>query len=258
MAAPAMLPLNQGFVGPMEPTYEQLYLYLRVSGMVTPSRMGDTYEALGEPVTWVPGLIPPRSGLNLGLGFMELMQGLAGVFDPEQIKRVAPKAQHELFTEQMAYGPRLAPAVPGLLAKLRDDPQTRQAVAFIGARADGPSDNLPCTLTMQFLQREGRLNLITSMRSWDISRGLPYDMMFQGGYLMALARCLGVEPGWCCCMAGSLHLYADQAHKLPGGAERRFRLDDSVPTGWAELQEWAYDQIWEVQRIPAGVVVEDA
>lgn len=256
MTVAPMLPLNQGFVGSMEPTYEQIYLYLRVNGMVTSSRMGSTYEVLGEPVTWVPGLIPPRTGLNLGLGFMELLQGLAGVFDPEQIRRVAPKAQHELFTEQMAYGPRLAWQMEYLIAAIRRDPYTRQAVAFIGSERDGPTNALPCTLSMQFLARDGQLNLVTAMRSWDISRGMPYDMMFQGGYLMALARCLGLDPGWCCCTAGSLHLYEDQAAKRPGGRERSFRFDDSVPRHWAGIQDWARAQIPTMQRIPDGILIE--
>lgn len=242
----------------MEPTYEQIYTALRVDGDCVPSRMGDTYETLAEPVTWEAGYIVPRQGLNLALGFMELLQGIAGIFDPEQIKRVAPKAQHELFTEQMAYGPRLAPQIPGIIDKLQADPLTRQAVAFIGSAKDGPSDSLPCTLSLQFLARQGDLNLITSMRSWDVSRGLPYDMIFQSGYLMALARCLGLRPGWCCCMAGSLHLYEDQVRKLPVGKERSFRFDNGkVPCTWESLQLWAEFWVEHMTRVPDGIVVED-
>lgn len=241
----------------MKPTYEQIYTTLQVSGERVPSRMGDTYEMLGAPVGWQAGEIPPRRGLNLGLGFMELLQGIAGVFDVEQIKRVAPRAQHELFTEQMAYGPRLAPQIPDIIAKLRADPLTRQAVAFIGSAKDGPSDGLPCTLSLQFLLRHGRLNLVTSMRSWDVSRGLPYDVMFQGGYLMAVARCLNAEPGWCCCQAGSMHLYEDQVKKMPGGPERRFRLAERMPTDWRGFQTWASWHIPTMEQVPDGVLLEE-
>lgn len=245
----------------MNPSYSELFEELEANGEVVMSRHGPTLERLGVAVTFEAGEMVTRAGIRDALGFMELMQIVAGVFDPEAIKRVAPRANHELFTAQMAYGPRIVGQVPAILEKLEADPDTRQAVLFIGSPEDGPTNQQPCTTTMQFLLRsieggEPQLNVVSSMRSWDVTRGLAYDVMFQGGLTMALARCLDVPAGVIRCTAGSLHLYEDEAHKRPQDVDRRFRFMDRVPRDWFGLQEWAMDEVGRMDQVPNGVVVE--
>lgn len=242
----------------MHPPYEQLFIETTLRGLPVPSRYGPTRELLGHSVQYEAGEMISRRGFNESLGFMELMQVLAGVHDPQAIQKVAPNAQLELFTQKMSYGPRLLHQMDLVIWALQDDPNTRQAVAFIGEPDDHPSNDLPCTLTVQFLQREGFLHSIVSMRSWDITRGLSYDIIVQGGLLMAVARCLNAQPGIVQTTAGSMHVYEDQMDKVPTEDRgRRFSFNAHVPRTWEEIQDWARVEVDAARRIPFGIMIEE-
>jgi hypothetical protein len=155
-------------------------------GAEVPSRYGATLE-LPRPlnVTFDAGMLLSRPKINYGLGWMELLQLLAGIFDPKALVRMAPNAQHNLFTFQMAYGPRIYHRMPAIIMKLQEDPGTRQAVLFIGHPDDGPTSDLPCTISIQFLIRFGTMRANVSMRSWDLVKGMAYDVMMFGGLTLA-------------------------------------------------------------------------
>ena len=105
------------------------------------------------------------------------------------------------------------------------DLDTRRAVIAIDDKefhysADGvgivPSGrDVPCTLTMQFLVREGRLHLHVNMRSNDVFWGMAYDI-FSFTLLQELMlgelrdHGLDIELGWYYHTVGSLHLYVDR------------------------------------------------
>ncbi len=99
---------------------------------------------------------------------------------------------------------------------LTADPDSRQAVISIYDRHDllgFGGKNTPCTLDLQFLVRDGRLNLITYMRSSDAYKGVSYDVMVFTLLQEYVARRLGLELGVYLHRAGSLHLYdADTQH----------------------------------------------
>jgi thymidylate synthase len=67
--------------------------------------------------------------------------------------------------------------------------------------------DVPCCTTLQFLLRDGRLNLITYMRSNDIFTGFGYDIFFFTMLQELLACELEVALGWYQHVVGSLHLY---------------------------------------------------
>ena len=90
---------------------------------------------------------------------------------------------------------------------LKADPNTRQAVIHIKDASNEQTKDLPCTLTLQFLIRGGKLNLIANMRSNDIWLGFPYDAFSFTCLQMKMAMELGVEVGFYIHMAGSMHLY---------------------------------------------------
>jgi thymidylate synthase len=66
---------------------------------------------------------------------------------------------------------------------------------------------IPCTCTLQFLIRNGRLHLVTYMRSNDAYIGLPHDVFAFTMLQEILARTLGVQLGPYKHLVGSLHLY---------------------------------------------------
>jgi thymidylate synthase len=91
------------------------------------------------------------------------------------------------------------------------DPSSRRAVLSVFTPDDLTdaigSPDLPCCCSLHFLIRDGRLNLITYMRSNDIFTGFGYDIFFFT-MLQELMSCeLGVGLGWYQHVVGSLHLY---------------------------------------------------
>ena len=92
---------------------------------------------------------------------------------------------------------------------LKKDPDSRQAVVNIydSISRHQSSKDIPCTLTLQFLIREGKLNLITNMRSNDLLWGFPYDINAFCFIQEVMAKWLNVELGYYQHNVGSTHIY---------------------------------------------------
>lgn len=114
-----------------------------------------------------------------------------------------------------AYGPRLfgggdSSQMAKILAALKGrNTDTRRAVLQIFDRSDLKPHNrdIPCTTTLQFLPRQGKLHLAATMRSNDAYIGFPGDV-FAFTFIQELAaKTLGLELGTYTHFVGSLHLY---------------------------------------------------
>lgn len=117
-----------------------------------------------------------------------------------------------------------------IIDRLTQDPNSRQAVIHIkNARPiTDPTKDTPCTLSMQFLIRDGRLNLTVTMRSNDVWTGVPYDMFSFCAMQVTMAMRLGVEVGTYVHQAGSLHLYERNAPSKPQ-EENHASTQESAP-----------------------------
>ena len=94
--------------------------------------------------------------------------------------------------------------------ELEHDPNSRRAVVHIKEARDltlYPSNDVNCTVCLQFFLRHGKLMETVYMRSNDVWMGLPYDMAYFMGLQVRMAMELGVELGEYTHIAGSLHLY---------------------------------------------------
>lgn len=103
---------------------------------------------------------------------------------------------------------------------LKNNPTSRQAILHIKeARnvVDNPTKDLNCTIALQFLLRNGKLDMITTMRSNDIWLGLPYDVFNFTCMQIQMAMELNVEIGKYYHNVGSLHLYKKDVEKLAKG-----------------------------------------
>lgn len=105
-----------------------------------------------------------------------------------------------------AYGPHVSGGVHSVIAKLKADPMTRQAVIQI-PRPQSKTKDEPCTLSLQFLNRDEQLHCIVSMRSSDIWLGVPYDVFTFTQIQNCIAGALGLDRGFFSLHAGSSHLY---------------------------------------------------
>ena len=100
---------------------------------------------------------------------------------------------------------------------LKHDLNSRQAVIHIkdaNNTLNKPTKDLNCTIALQFLIRNNKLDLIVTMRSNDLWLGLPYDVFNFTCMQIQMAMELGVEIGRYYHNAGSLHLYKKDAEKL--------------------------------------------
>lgn len=93
------------------------------------------------------------------------------------------------------------------------DPNSRQAVLHIKTADDKPSNDVNCTVCLQFLIRDGKLHATVYMRSNDIWMGFPYDVFSFTAMQCKMAMELGVGIGTYTHIAGSLHLYERNGSK---------------------------------------------
>ena len=108
--------------------------------------------------------------------------------------------------------------VRNVIALLRERPTSRRAVIQLFNAEDlaDKHDEIPCTTTLQFLVREERIHLITTMRSNDAYIGLPHDVFCFTMLQEIVARTLGREIGRYMHFVGSVHLY--DRHRAPAQA----------------------------------------
>lgn len=100
---------------------------------------------------------------------------------------------------------------------LTKSPNSRQAVIHIKEPRDvirRPTKDLNCTLTLQFLIRENKLDMIVNMRSNDAWLGLPYDVFNFTCMQIQMAMALGVDIGTYYHNTASLHLYKHDLEKI--------------------------------------------
>lgn len=120
------------------------------------------------------------------------------------------------FTFAGAYGPKVVSQIDYVINTLVKDPFSRQAVLTIWRENPGPSKDIPCTISVQFIIRENQLHLIDTMRSSDMWLGWPYDTfnfsMIAVYVILEYYRLTGVELelGLLGMNLGSLHLYESE------------------------------------------------
>ena len=100
---------------------------------------------------------------------------------------------------------------------LQENTNSRQAIIHIKEARnliDNPTKDLNCTIALQFLLRNNKLDFIVTMRSNAIWLGLPYDLFNFTCMQIQMAMELGVDIGTYYHNAGSLHIYKEDVNKL--------------------------------------------
>ena len=107
-----------------------------------------------------------------------------------------------------AYGPRIFKEQwCQVVTKLKQDTESRQAVISIFEPRDNgvETKDVPCTVSIQFMVREGKLNMYVNMRSNDFILGFPYDCFSFTLFQKLMAEELGID-------VGTYHHYVVSAH----------------------------------------------
>lgn len=207
---------------------------LQQSTPVVQATRGEFRELLG--VTLV--LTNPRARLGRGIRqgrlfscLGELLWYLSGSNSLDFISYYIPKYREESadgMTIKGSYGERLfrSRQIYRVLRLLRTKKTSRRAVLqiFMPKDLNNPKE-VPCTISLQFIARDGKLDLIASMRSNDALFGLPHDIFSFTMIQEIAARHLGLKLGKYTHFVGSLHLYSDQLEKaqnyVDDGLQRR-------------------------------------
>jgi thymidylate synthase len=187
-------------------------------------------------------LLPVGVGrrVNLKLAALEALGMIAGEWPWDLITRVAPLYSSVLVSgddpgaaQYAAYGPRISRQLPVVLDMLREDNATRQAVLQIWKPEDlTHQGDRPCTISLQFLRRNAKLECHTYMRSQDVWLGLAMDVFVFTQLQLTMAAALGVSPGKYVHHVGSLHAYQRDFERIHEMAEHPISAAvDELPQG---------------------------
>src|SRR5258708_2323030 len=147
------------------------------------------------------------------------------------------------------YGPRLfnwkgVDQIWNVTRILKTKKDSRKAVIQLFDSTDiaAEHEDVPCTCTLQFMLRSGRLHLLTNMRSNDIYWGLPHDVFCFTMLQEIVANSIASELGFYKHAVGSMHLYAK--HRSPAkrllreGFQRTIPLMQPMPKGdpWPDIK----------------------
>jgi thymidylate synthase len=259
--------LNSHFqIEDMGESYAQILRTVRDQGAYVAPRGKPTTELLNTTIE----LLDPRRGaaiacgrkLHMGMAAAEALQLVGGFSDPPAMAQVS--AGHVAFQDggvfHAAYGVRINPQVPQALSRLRQDPDTRQAVIAIW----DPTQDLwttrtrdyPCTTHLQLMIRRGRLDLHVSMRANDAWRGFPYDVFQFTQLQCSVANVLGLTPGTYYHHATSFHLYEENLSGVDELTVGKSHLVNGVGYGlhdWDLVQDRARDLFYgNTQPLDAG------
>lgn len=204
-----------------------------------------------------PVLRVPKRELNYRFMAAEAFWILTG---DDQVATIAPyNSRLAEFSDDGvrffgAYGPKIVAQLPYVVAKLNEDPMSRQAGLTIWRENPPATKDVPCTVAIFCSLREGLLNLHVFMRSSDLWLGIPYDV-FNFAMLGHYVCCLlnrnrltsdFVTPGVLYLTAASSHLYQTNwdaavvcltdGHPLPQGLTPKFLYSDEF-----SCLEWLKD-----------------
>lgn len=121
------------------------------------------------------------------------------------------------------YGARWKNQISGIVKKLKNDPETRQAVVdlYSSSFSEYYGKDTVCTPSFQFLLRDGILHLVVFARSRDVVRGECIDQFTFSLLLETVANELRADVGTYTCHIGSLHIYEEHYELLDSDFEKK-------------------------------------
>lgn len=134
------------------------------------------------------------------------------------IMKAIGKFSDDGVTFNGAYGPKVMEQVSYVVNTLDADTDSRQAVMTIWRERPAYSKDIPCTISLQFMIRDNKLNCHANMRSSDSWLGWVYDTFnfsmishyVCNWYNILNADKNQIEPGHLFLTAASQHIYEEQ------------------------------------------------
>lgn len=198
--------------------YRNIIEYLMKKGTKQDSRNGKTIELEDVIIEVANPILTAANGVRKfytpEIGLVEGLQLISGVSDSALTAQIQPNFRNYMEDDTGkfwgAYGPRIVNQLPIIVERLREDPDTRQAVITLWDPefdAHGGKKDHPCTSLFNFRIRDGKLNMSVFMRSNDAIHGWPFDLIQFSMLMQSIAFELGVEVGIYSHHVGSFHIY---------------------------------------------------
>jgi len=162
----------------------------------------------------------------------------------------------DVQVSEAAYGPRIAVQMPYIIQAIRKN-DTRNAVLAIYREDDHHNRyDTPCTCSLQFLPRSGKLHAVAQMRSNDLYMGMAHDIFAFTMIQEILARTAKLELGSYTHHVGSFHLYESDEQRAARYLESG--VADTVPMDPMPVKDPATDLEWLMQAERAIRIGQDA
>lgn len=137
-----------------------------------------------------------------------------------------------------------------MIELLKKDPNSRRAVMNINI----PNENVietkdeMCTIALQFLLRDGQLNMTGIMRSNDVSTGTPYDIFYFTELQKYVANELGVKYGTYTHFVSSVHIYDRDIEKIEASLRNepiKVKIDGQL---LLKNAEYMYEKLKDIEK----------
>ena len=250
--------------------WEKAFLDLEKSTKSVESRAGQTVENLHSifqienPVQrWVTRRWEP---ISPSFALAEIIWILSGSNDAKLLNTwnpALPKYAGYNDVYHGAYGYRIRKnngfdQLERAYNALRNNAQSRQVVISIwDARIDMPNEkgepadsDIPCNICSFLKVRQGKLDWTQMMRSNDIHRGFPYNVIQYTTLQEILAGWLGLEVGTYTHYSDSLHYYTTDCFEINGNIDICSNNTDSLNTTKEQFDE-IISKMYQLMQIMA-------
>ena len=214
-------------------------------GMKQTSRVGETL--LLDPIRLVynPEETLQTQYFNPALAFVEATQILVGETHRDAIAAVAPKTYEKGYFDRsnVEYGEMVGVQIPRMLQELYDTPYSRRIVAVAGGDEEDPEER-PCAISVQLVLKGEQLNVFVSMRSWDLVRGTPYNVVMWGVLAQTITEYFGfIKSAKVEIYATLPHIYLEDLHLAVGASEGpSYRVKNPISAWMTDLRKmWKED-----------------
>lgn len=205
--------------------WEELAAKVYHTGLESSPRGQATLELLGKQ-TLVDMNYPVVVNASRKLGYKFMAAEAAWILSGDNRVSTIKKYSKEIerFSDDGlhffgSYGTRFRDQVRHVLRALEIDSDSRQAVITLWRPNPPDTKDVPCTISLHWMIRDGVLHCFADMRSSDVWLGVPYDWfnftMMTGYVALLVKERTGKQLG-----LGTLHFYAHSQHLY----ERNFAI----------------------------------
>ncbi len=221
--------------------YHDVLQAILKEGERTSPRGQETREVVGMELVvrkpWDMLPVGTGRGLNTKIAAVEALQLIGGAHYGDLMRKATPSGASAFDDTNRfggSYGTRIRTQLDAVVQRIMDDPDTRGAVLQLWdplyeLGEDGCS--YMCTIAIQFLVRNDRLQTHVMMRSNDAWLGLPYDAFMFSQLGITVANLTGHCVGSYHHRATSMHLYAKHLEVADSVTDEPGPLPDPFPFG---------------------------